>query len=122
MRQARVLPRLMPKGEPHGQAADYRAGICRAGRPGRAEDRRDWTGSARCTEADPEIFFPPRNNPGRAARAVCAGCEVRAQCLAYATVHAQENYGIWGGLSRVERIRLRDALRGRRAGRPPDAA
>lgn len=81
-----------------------------------------WTDSARCADGDPEIFFPPRNKPGKAARAVCAECQVRAQCLAYATVHAHENYGIWGGLSRLERIRLRDALRGRRAGRPPDAA
>ncbi|MBO0804668.1 MAG: WhiB family transcriptional regulator, partial [Nocardiopsaceae bacterium] len=75
----------------------------------------EWIARARCAETDPEAFFPPRNDPGKAARAICAGCEVRAPCLAYATVNADEVHGIWGGLSWAERLRLRDVLRDRRA-------
>jgi WhiB family redox-sensing transcriptional regulator len=68
-----------------------------------------WAVRGRCVDADPDLFFPPRNNSGREARAICSGCEVRKQCLAYATANANEIYGIWGGLDRGDRLRLRAA-------------
>lgn len=69
----------------------------------------EWAARGRCVDADPELFFPPRNNPALAARAICGGCPVRKPCLAYATANAQEIYGIWGGLDRNDRLRLLDA-------------
>jgi WhiB family redox-sensing transcriptional regulator len=66
----------------------------------------DWQVSARCTEVDPEIFFPERGGSSKAARAVCGGCDVRLQCLEYA-LNNKEQFGIWGGTSERERRRLR---------------
>lgn len=39
------------------------------------------------------------------AKAICAGCPVRATCRAYALT-AREPYGIWGGLTARERTRI----------------
>lgn len=70
-----------------------------------------WAVRGRCADSeDPELFFPPRNDPGMAARAICVECVVRKQCLVYATANAQEIYGIWGGLDRNDRLRLLDAV------------
>jgi WhiB family redox-sensing transcriptional regulator len=76
----------------------------------------DWQAKARCTEADPEIFFPERGGSSKAARAVCAQCDVRMDCLEYA-LNNKEQFGIWGGTSERERRRLRKerALRRLRA-------
>jgi hypothetical protein len=65
-----------------------------------------WTACARCAETDPEIFFPPADDPAAEARRICAQCPVREDCLAYA-LDADERYGIWGGLDPKERQRLR---------------
>ena len=59
---------------------------------------------AACTTADPDLFFP---EPGdelseRRAKAVCAGCPVRAACLTGAIDRA-EPAGIFGGLNEQER-------------------
>ncbi len=66
----------------------------------------DWQAKARCTEVDPEIFFPERGGSSKAARQVCSNCQVRAQCLEYA-LNNKEQFGIWGGTSERERRRLR---------------
>lgn len=66
----------------------------------------DWQAHARCTEADPEIFFPERGGSSKAARAVCRDCSVRMECLEYA-LNNKEQFGIWGGTSERERRRLR---------------
>jgi WhiB family redox-sensing transcriptional regulator len=66
----------------------------------------DWQAYARCTEVDPEIFFPERGGSSKAARAVCSTCPVRAECLEYA-LNNKEQFGIWGGTSERERRRLR---------------
>lgn len=68
-----------------------------------------WVERAACAETDPEAFFPYADqNDGtvRAAKAVCNGCEVRAECLRYA-LEVDEPYGIWGGLTPKERKRLK---------------
>lgn len=65
-----------------------------------------WQVSARCVEADPEIFFPERGGSSKAARAVCRECPVRLECLRYALAN-REQFGIWGGTSERERRRLR---------------
>jgi WhiB family redox-sensing transcriptional regulator len=66
----------------------------------------EWQAGARCTEVDPEIFFPERGGSSKSARQVCARCEVRLQCLEYA-LNNKEQFGIWGGTSERERRRLR---------------
>jgi WhiB family redox-sensing transcriptional regulator len=40
-----------------------------------------------------------------AAKRVCAACPVRQECLDYA-LRVREQYGIWGGLTEVERRAL----------------
>ena len=76
-----------------------------------------WAARARCADEDPEIFFPPGDDPATEARQICSQCPVRDECLAYA-LDAGEQYGIWGGLDPAERRALRRRLKARR----PDAA
>lgn len=61
-----------------------------------------WMDDALCAQTDPEAFFPEKGGSTRAAKAVCAACPVRQQCLDYALAH-RETSGIWGGLSARER-------------------
>lgn len=65
-----------------------------------------WQQSALCAQTDPEAFFPEKGGSTREAKAVCASCEVRAECLEYALLN-DERFGIWGGLSERERRRLK---------------
>ena len=65
-----------------------------------------WTVWALCAETDPEIFYPEKGGSTYAAKMICRGCVVRAECLEYALEHG-ERFGIWGGLSEQERRRLR---------------
>lgn len=59
-----------------------------------------WMQDARCTEVDPEIFFPSKGEGTKAAlaRKVCGGCDVAEQCLAFA-IRTGQKHGIWGGQS-----------------------
>jgi WhiB family redox-sensing transcriptional regulator len=74
-----------------------------------AEDVRGlgWMGQGRCAETDPDSFFPEKGGSTLAAKIVCAGCEVREQCLAYALQHSGPedvgSWGVWGGKSAQER-------------------
>lgn len=71
----------------------------------------DWS-AARCSQADPEAWFPPpRSNAGTAAKQVCARCPIQPECLAWAVATGQ-THGIWGGKSERERRPLRRHLRG----------
>lgn len=72
-----------------------------------------WQASAACDGLDPELFFPERGESTAKAKAVCAACPVREQCLEYALTNG-EKFGIWGGLSERERRRLRRERGGRR--------
>jgi WhiB family redox-sensing transcriptional regulator len=71
------------------------------------EERRDWWRSAACREMDPELFFPVgARGPGAGeidrAKAICAGCRVRRQCLQYALA-THQMHGVWGGTTEDER-------------------
>jgi WhiB family redox-sensing transcriptional regulator len=61
--------------------------------------------SGLCAQTDPEAFYPERGYGTRAAKAVCAACPVRPECLAYA-LERGERFGVWGGMSERERRRL----------------
>lgn len=83
------------------------------------EVRRDWWKSAACQTADPELFFPvSAAGPARAdiarAKAVCASCQVRRQCLQFALA-THQTHGVWGGTTEEER-RLRFRGEERRGG------
>jgi len=64
-----------------------------------------WWFEGVCAQTDPEVFFPEKGGSVREAKAVCARCPVRAQCLAHALAHG-ERFGVWGGFSEPERRRL----------------
>jgi hypothetical protein len=77
---------------------------------------RQWRERAACRSGvDPDLFFPvaesgaARNAQVRAAKAVCARCPVRSECLDEALVRIP--YGIAGGLTERERQRLRRTQR-----------
>jgi len=75
-----------------------------------------WMRDALCAEVDPELFYPESGESNRDAKRICAGCEVRAECLGYALAH-REGHGVWGGTTERERRRLR---RPGTSGRAPD--
>lgn len=57
-----------------------------------------WTRDAACAQVDPDVMFPhPSDRAGlNAARQVCAGCPVIAECRAFA-VRTGQKHGVWGG-------------------------
>lgn len=71
-------------------------------------DRGGWRDNAACVNCDPpDLFFPVGKTGGDAlviaeAKAICADCPVRQACLDYA-LDAREDFGIWGGLTEIER-------------------
>jgi WhiB family redox-sensing transcriptional regulator len=71
-----------------------------------------WTADAGCREhRELEFVLLPRGvDPAdvKRCRAVCRGCLVRKECLAYAMSDASLT-GIWGGTTDRERRRLRTA-------------
>lgn len=76
-----------------------------------------WEESASCKETpNHDIFFPLRENDTDIprAKAVCASCPVRQECLEQGLV-ARVGYdyvqGIWGGTTEQERARIRTWLR-----------
>lgn len=80
----------------------------------------DWDSRGRCVGEDPDLFFPSHGDPGTKARAICAACAVRSQCLDYA-VEADE-YGIWGGLDQVQRRNMKRQRRRRTLAKTPRAS
>lgn len=60
-----------------------------------------WNADAACREHPDVNFHPERNEDVRPAKAVCADCLVRVECLDFALEHAAT--GIWGGTSEKQR-------------------
>jgi len=79
----------------------------------------NWRAASACLRADTDIFFPI-STAGLGtiqvaeAKAICARCPVRRQCLEFAQAN-EPVYGIWGGTTHEERQRAR--RRERRAAR-----
>ncbi|MFH8797086.1 WhiB family transcriptional regulator [Streptomyces sp. NPDC017941] len=71
-----------------------------------AGPRPGWQTDALCAQTDPDAFFPEVGGSPRAAVRTCATCPVRPDCLAYALARPSLS-GIWGGLTTVQRDRLR---------------
>jgi WhiB family transcriptional regulator, redox-sensing transcriptional regulator len=72
-----------------------------------------WQGFAACRGEDAVYFYAPNYFEKRAeknareavAKAYCARCPVRDECLDYAMA-TREAHGIWGGLNEMERRHL----------------
>lgn len=65
-----------------------------------------WRLDANCRGTHPDPFFAERGESVADAKAICAGCTVRDDCLEYA-LNRKVKHGIWGGLSERERRRIR---------------
>jgi len=66
-----------------------------------------WQQFAACVHHAGRVdFFPARGESTRDAKAVCAGCPVREECLEFA-LRLKVAHGVWGGLSERERRTLR---------------
>ncbi|QKZ23425.1 WhiB family transcriptional regulator [Streptomyces chartreusis] len=61
----------------------------------------DWSAQGLCRNADPDELFV-EGAAQRHAKALCTGCGVRTECLAYALDQRIE-HGIWGGTTERER-------------------
>jgi WhiB family redox-sensing transcriptional regulator len=72
-----------------------------------------WHLKAACRGPESALFFPPswserrdeRDDREARAKAICAQCGVRQECLDFA-LRVREPHGIWGGLTESERRRL----------------
>lgn len=67
-----------------------------------ADRPEDWKDQAACRGKDTSLWFIDRGDPGEQAKAICASCPVRNDCLEYALT-VKERYGIWGGMGQRER-------------------
>lgn len=72
-----------------------------------------WKEEAACDRMDVGVFYPenadPRSHESRLAKQVCQGCPVRIDCLVYA-FRANEQWGVWGGLTASERRHLKRSM------------
>lgn len=95
--------------------------------PGPIADIWEWQHEGACRGRDSAQFFHPDGERGSsrgrreiAAKKVCLNCPVRAECAAHA-LQTQEPYGVWGGFTETERLRLQSVgwrdLADRRRGR-----
>jgi WhiB family redox-sensing transcriptional regulator len=82
-------------------------------------DTPPWQFHAACRGEDASLFFAPgyferREEKARReakAKAICARCPVRVDCLDYA-LRIKEPHGVWGGMNEQERrILLREQAR-----------
>jgi WhiB family redox-sensing transcriptional regulator len=80
--------------------------------PGPIADIWDWQRLGACRGRDSAQFFHPDGERGSSrsrretkAKSVCFSCPVRAECAAHALA-VREPYGVWGGFSEGERLRL----------------
>jgi WhiB family redox-sensing transcriptional regulator len=78
----------------------------------------EWRAAGACLSADPELFFPVSGAGASTrqideAKRICAHCQVRRECLAFA-MGTGESHGIWGGTTPEDRTRARRAEAARR--------
>ncbi len=85
-----------------------------------------WESQAACLDCDPDLFFPvalagPALRQIAQAKAICARCPVRRECLRFAlTTH--QIHGVWGGTSEEERQLLRSRSSGGMTGHGGEGA
>lgn len=67
-----------------------------------------WVQHAACRGMKPSLFYPERGEDSRYAKAVCASCPVATECMEQA-LENREKFGVWGGLSQMDRRAIRRA-------------
>lgn len=72
----------------------------------------EWQRLGACRGHDSAVFFHPDGERGSSrtrrearAKALCRRCPVRSECAAHALA-SREPYGVWGGFTEGERLRL----------------
>ena len=65
-----------------------------------------WRAEAACRNEDTNLFFPISDEGAAEAKAICAVCPVRAECLDW-SIATRQSDGVWGGLTENERRRVR---------------
>jgi WhiB family redox-sensing transcriptional regulator len=87
--------------------------------PSPLDDTPAWQFRAACRGEDASLFFAPGYFERKeekelrevGAKAICARCPVRVDCLEYA-LRIREPHGVWGGLNEMERrVLLRERVR-----------
>ncbi len=84
------------------------------------ESSTSWRDASICRDLDPSVFFPV-GVTGVAieqiarAKAICAECPVRTECLDF-TIATKQDFGVWGGYDEEERRGMRRRLRAVQAG------
>ena len=68
---------------------------------------RSWLLDARCRVDESESFFVSRNGNKEPAKSICNKCISKEDCLEFALA-TNEPFGIWGGMTRAERIRIKN--------------
>jgi WhiB family redox-sensing transcriptional regulator len=65
-----------------------------------------------CANTNPDVFFPEQGDTAtlRQAQACCRNCPFQAACLKWALT-APERFGVWGGLSEKQRLKLHRAAK-----------
>ena len=61
-----------------------------------------------CQSADLDTFFPDSTDHEKIAlaKSICGRCSKTAECLSFAFA-TQSNYGVFGGLTEIERARIK---------------
>ncbi len=70
----------------------------------------NWKSKAKCKNLNIRIFYPEKKDRKaiRKAKSICYSCDVLEQCRKFAlSVECDYDYGIYGGLTRFERIQIR---------------
>lgn len=73
-----------------------------------ARARPPWWGRAACRTATGVNFFPVGGQSAKPAKAVCADCPACIDCLD-AAMREPWLHGVWGGTTRAERRKMREA-------------
>lgn len=77
----------------------------------------EWQENAACKDMGNDLFYPNKGETQKilAAKKVCAECPVQKECL---EMGLEENYGVWGGLTELERKSYRRKHKLRRGETP----
>jgi WhiB family transcriptional regulator, redox-sensing transcriptional regulator len=67
--------------------------------------RPDWHTRAACRGMGTAMFLPTQGMKSDSGKSVCSTCTVRSECLAFG--RDGNEVGTWGGLSTLERVRVR---------------
>ena len=76
-----------------------------------------WREQAACRTVDTAVFFDHTDKGVEVAKKVCAGCDVRQECLDARLAELDPNdfdFGVWGGMTPAERAREAYDRRNRR--------